>query len=176
VYVTQIERGRLAGVPAVGAGTPAGPALTPDASIRASLFGLGAALSWAVSPIFIREGLEDVDDPVLGVTIGVVAATIAFGLMLLVRGRGASLATASRGALVGKIGAGVLVGAGTWARWYALSLTSIAIVLGLGLLTVPTVMLLAPMISGRHAEPITRSVVLGSALVVGGALVLIVKG
>jgi drug/metabolite transporter (DMT)-like permease len=175
VYVTQLDRLRAARVPAaVGTGGSGSTASTAP-PLRASLFGLGTALAWAVSPVFIREGLEDVDDPILGVTIAVLASTFAFAIVLLVRG-GPVFASASRRSLTWKLAGGLLVGIGTWARWYALSLEPVAVVLGLGLLTVPTVMLLAPVIVGRALEPVTTTVLLGAALVVVGALILIVRG
>lgn len=176
VYVTQLERIRAARVPATVGGERLDDGPLRERPMWASLFGLGAALSWAVSPIFIRRGLDEVDDPILGVTIGVLAATVAFGAVVLAGRHGASLASSSRNALAWKVAAGLLVGLATWSRWYALSLASVAAVLGLGLLTVPTVMVLAPVVSGKHLERITLPVVVGSTFVVGGALVLIVRG
>lgn len=176
VYVTRLDRARVATVPATPGAGPIGGAFPARVPLRATLFGLGAAFAWAVSPIFIREGLEEVDDPVLGVTVGVLAATIAFGIVLLVRRGGSSPVSSSRNALAWKVVAGLLVAVATWTRWYALSLETVAVVLGLSLLTVPTVIVLAPVISGRHLEPITAPVLAGSAFVVGGALVLIVWG
>lgn len=174
VYVTQIERLRAVRVAApVGGGAAAGAAEHPP--LRYSAFGLGTALAWAISPIFIRRGLEDVDDPILGVTIAVLASTLAFALILAIRGH-AVFASATRSALAWKVVGGLLVGMGTWGRWYALSLEPVAVVLGLGLLTVPTVMLLAPVIAGRHLERVTRTILGGAGLVVAGALVLIVRG
>jgi drug/metabolite transporter (DMT)-like permease len=173
VYVTQLDRLRSARVPApVGGGGEAAPAHPPA---RHLVFGLGTALAWAVSPTFIRRGLEDVDDPVLGVTIAVVASTMAFAVVLAARG-GPVFASATRRSLAWKVSGGLLVGAGTWARWYALTLEPVAVVLGLGLLTVPTVMLLAPAIAGRVLEPVTATVLTGAALVVVGALLLILRG
>lgn len=173
VYVTQLDRLRAARVPsAVGAAGDAAPSHPP---LRASIFGLGTAMAWAVSPTFIRRGLEEVDDPVLGVTIAVVAATLAFAVALALRG-GSVFASASRRSLAWKLAGGLLVGAGTWGRWYALSLEPVAVVLGLGLLSVPTVMLLAPAIAGRVLEPVSATLLLGAALVVGGAFLLIVRG
>lgn len=141
------------------------------ASWAAPAFGLGAALCWAISPILVRQGLEGLPSPLLGVTIGLVAATLAYGLALLPRGR--RRVRASRETLAWKLLAGLLVGVATWARWYAVALAPIAVVLGLGLLTVPTVLVAAPLLVGRKAEPITGPVVAGSALVVAGALVLV---
>lgn len=174
--VSVAQRARRA-VVLVGSGAHASsPGRYRDVPLRASLFGLGTALAWAVSPVFIREGLRVVDDPVLGVTIGVVAATIAYGISLLLRRGGTSLASASRSALAWKVVAGVLVGLATVTRWHALALAPVAVVLGLALLSVPTVLVLAPVAAGRRLEPITAAVVVGSALVVTGALVLIVEG
>lgn len=179
VYVAQMGRARTTPVPStVGGGLgqrplPVAPAAPP---LWWSVFGLGAAFAWAVSPIFIRHGLEEVDEPILGVTVGVVAASVAFGVALLVRGRPASLLAASRSSLAWKAVAGILVGVATWARWYALSLTTVVVVLSLALLSVPTVLLLAPIVAGRHLERITMPVVIGSVFVVGGSLVLIAQG
>ena len=162
VYLIELDRLRRAG----GAG--------PDAGWTASLFGLGTALCWAVSPILIRQGLRGLPSPLLGVTIGLVAATLAYGLLLLPGGR--RRLAASREALAWKLAAGILVGVSTWSRWYAVALVPVAVVLGLGLLSVPTVMAAAPLLVGRQLEPITPPVLAGSALVAGGALVLIAGG
>lgn len=143
--------------------------------LASSRFGLGAALCWSVSPLFIRRGLQLVDDPLAGVTVGMVTATIAYGLLLAAAGRTAWPRMPAT-ALAWKLGAGVLVGFATWARWVALALNPVTVVLSLGLLSVPTVIALAPAFSGRHLERVTRAVVLGSALVVAGALVLVAPG
>lgn len=175
VYTSQIERLRSVRI-AAAVGSAGAPAETPEhPPLRSSVYGLGTALTWAVSPLFIRRGLEDVDDPILGVTIAIVAATAAFAIVLVARGHPV-FASASRSALTWKVLGGVLVGIGTWGRWYALSLEPVAVVLGLGLLTVPTVMMLAPVIAGRHLERVTRTILGGSALVVSGALLLILRG
>jgi drug/metabolite transporter (DMT)-like permease len=142
---------------------------------KASMFGLGTALCWAISPIFIRRGLEGLDAPLAGVTTSMLAAVVAYGLALSVRRRPVTTGNASRGAMVWKVGAGVLVGLSTWTRWYALSLAPVAVVLALALLSVPTVMVLAPLLVGRHVERVTAPVVAGAALVVAGALVLITQ-
>jgi hypothetical protein len=49
------------------------------------------------------------------------------------------------------------------------------VVLSLGLLSVPTVIVLAPILAGRHLERVTASLVAGSTLVVAGALILILQ-
>jgi hypothetical protein len=41
-----------------------------------SLFGLGTAACWSVSPLLIRVGLDRLPNPTLGVTISMFGATI----------------------------------------------------------------------------------------------------
>jgi drug/metabolite transporter, DME family len=188
------ERGRRAPVsvvrpPAPGPLASAPPASAPPAAPPASghhgdeapwtayLFGLGTALCWAISPIFTRRGLEDANSPLLGVTVGLAAAALVYAVALAsgrrVRSRGRP---APRAAVGWKLVAGVLCGLSTWSRWYALSLAPVAVVLGLGLLSVPTVAVLAPLAVGRDAERVTPRLLAGIALVLCGALVLIVRG
>jgi hypothetical protein len=47
------------------------------------------------------------------------------------------------------------------------------VVLGLSLLSVPVVLLLAPVIAGRHVERVTAGLWGGAGLVVSGALILV---
>ncbi len=143
---------------------------------RGSLFGLSAALCWAISPIFTRKGLEGLSSPLLGVTIGMIASAAAYGLPLMVRRKRQGALPASTEALLFKIAAGVLVGLSTWARWVALDLAPVAPVLALTLMSVPVVILLSPIVSGKHQEPVTVALWAGAALIVGGALMLIVFG
>jgi DME family drug/metabolite transporter len=156
VYAVELDRAR--GLRRAG----------PAVAWSASLFGLGTALCWAVSPILIRRGLAGLPSPLLGVTIGLVAATVAFALALPLRRRRLRV---TREALAWKLAAGVLVAVSTWTRWYAVALVPVAVVLALGLLSVPTVLAAAPLLVGRRAEPITATVLAGSVLVVAGALV-----
>lgn len=145
----------------------------PAVGWRTSLFGLGTALCWAVSPIFIRRGLEDLPSPLLGVTVGMAATAATYAVALLFRrGREAPIPI-SRGVLLLQIVAGVLVGLSTWARWIALDLAPVGVVLALGRLSVPVVIVLAPLMVGQHLERVTGRVWLGAGLIVGGSLLLI---
>jgi drug/metabolite transporter (DMT)-like permease len=144
-----------------------------DVRWRDSAFGLGTAMCWAISPIFIRRGLERFDRPLAGVTISMLTAVAAYGIALLASRRRSTSVGVSRTAVAWKLGAGALVGLSTWTRWYALSLAPVAVVLGLALLSVPTVMVVAPLLVGRDHEGVSRRVVVGAGLVVAGAIVLI---
>lgn len=173
VYLVQLDRARRhARALAADGKTAAGGWRQALASSR---FGLGAALCWSISPLFIRRGLDAMDAPMVGVTLGLIAATLAYGAILALRRRAPWRGVPAR-VMSWKIVAGVLVGFATWARWYALSVNPVTVVLSLGLLSVPTVIALAPLLAGRHLEQVTRAVVLGSALVVVGALVLVAPG
>lgn len=142
---------------------------------RDSIWGLATALAWAVSPVMIREGLEGLRSPLLGVTVSMITAVLAYGLLLAVRGRG-TRREIHWTSLSFKLLAGVFVALSTWLRWLALDYTEIAVVLALGLLSVPVVLFLSPLLVGRHVEHVTLQIWVGAALVVGGALVLVLAG
>jgi hypothetical protein len=67
----------------------------------------------------------------------------------------------------------VIIAFATWFRWISLDDTRVAVVLALQLVSVPTVLFLAPIISGRHVEVVTARIWLGALLVMSGSLVLI---
>lgn len=136
--------------------------------------GLLCALCWAVSPVFTLRGLEGLDSPLVGVTVGLVASALAYGLALLAHRRAGAWSGFGGSALGVKLLAGALVGAATWGRWAALDFTDVGPVLALNLLSVPIVLFLAPRFAGRHLEHVDRRVWLGAGLVVGGALLLLI--
>jgi len=165
---------RLGGTAAGWRASPPGPGTA--AGWRASLPGLGTAACWAVSPLLIRQGLRTLPSPLVGVTFGMVGATVPQGLLLAARRRLGLSQPVAWEATSTKLAAGLLVGFSTWTRWIALDLSPVAVVLALGLLSVPTVMLVAPPLAGRHEERVTGRVWLGAALVVGGSLLLVLRG
>ena len=72
-----------------------------------------------------------------------------------------------------KMLAGAIVAVATWWRFEALGLSPVGVVLALMLLTVPTVLLLAPLLSDKRSEAVTARVWIGAALVIAGSLILI---
>lgn len=142
-------------------------------SWRDALPGLATALAWATSPLLIKEGLEGLPSPLLGLTLGMVVAVLAYAVALPLRPPVEGPALGSRISLAFKLLAGLMVGLSVWARWAALDDASIAVVLALGLLSVPVVLLLSPALMGRHVERVTAQIWLGAALVVVGGLVLV---
>ncbi len=141
-----------------------------------AVFGLGCALMWAISPVFAVEGFDGIPSPLLGVSIGMIAAVAAYAVALAARGSGLGLDAIARGALRLKLVAALLVAFATWWRWIALEDAPVGVVLALGLLSVPVVLFLAPRMVGRQLEHVTARIWAGSALVLGGALTLIAVG
>ena len=135
---------------------------------------LGCALCWALSPALTVRGLDGLDDPLLGLTLGLLVSVAGYLLAFAVSRRGLGLRTAGRSAIALKLVAGVLVGLSTWGRWAALDRTTVAVVLALNLLSIPVVLFASPLVAGRAAEHVTGRVWAGAALVVSGSLLLIV--
>jgi drug/metabolite transporter (DMT)-like permease len=135
---------------------------------------LVCALCWALSPALTVRGLDGLDDPLVGLTLGLCVSVVAYLLAFAVSRRDIGLRTAGRSAIAIKLLAGVLVGLSTWGRWAALDGTAVAVVLALNLLAIPVVLLASPLMAGRHAENVTPRVWAGATLVVAGSLLLIV--
>ena len=138
-----------------------------------SLAGLGTALCFSSSSIFIRYGLETIPSPLIGVTIGMVFCTFAYGLILLFRFRKRTeeekkISYSRQGILLLLFG-GIFLGFGTLSRWIAIDLAPIAIVIGLSGLTVPVVLMLSPILMGRNLENVTVRIWIGAGLVIIGA-------
>ena len=145
-----------------------------DVRIEAdSIFAFGTALMWAVSAVLHVEALERFDAPLLGMTIGLVAATVALGGALLVNGSLGAIRSIAHNTLALKLFASVFVAFATWFRLIALDETDVAVVLATALVGVPITLVLAPMIVGRHLERADARVWLGGMLIVAGMLALI---
>ncbi|MCI0712999.1 MAG: EamA family transporter [Chloroflexi bacterium] len=135
--------------------------------------GIATALCWSISPIFIRKGLEDLSSPLLGVTVGMIVNVMAYGVILYLRRDKWQRRPISRESLNWQIWAGVFVGLATWARWVALDLSEVAVVLAIGRFNVPIVIILSLFMLDQKQERITARLWLGAALIVIGSLLLI---
>jgi uncharacterized membrane protein len=131
---------------------------------------------WALSAVLTVEALKGFDSPLLGVTLGMLAATAGMGVGLAVRGSLGAVRAIARDALALKLFAGVIVAVATWSRLVALDETTVGVVLALNLIGVPIVLVLAPLMVGRHLERVTARVWAGATLVIGGSLALILLG
>ena len=140
---------------------------------RDSIFAFGTAFMWALSAVLTVEALEGLDSPLLGVTLGLLAATATLGGALAARGTPVAVRSIARGTLALKLFAAVLVAFATWFRLLALDETDVAVVLAVNLVSVPITLVLAPIMVGRHLEQANARIWLGGLLVVAGVLALI---
>jgi uncharacterized membrane protein len=140
--------------------------------LSGSIFGLITALTWALSPILIKKGLEGLDSPILGVTVGMVASTIAYGALMLLRRNHIAKEPITRELWLNQLVAGVLTGFGTLFRWIALDLAPVAVVVTLGRFNMIVVLVISAFMTGRYAEKLTWKVWLGAAFVIAGAVIL----
>ena len=141
-----------------------------------SFAGLGTALCFSSSSIFIRYGLETVPSPLFGVSVGMVFCTTTYGFILLMRLKRrfdaqASFSYGLEGWILLVI-AGILLGFGTLSRWIAIDLAPIALVVSLSGLSIPVVLLLSPILMGRKEENVTLRVWLGAGFIITGATIL----
>jgi drug/metabolite transporter, DME family len=182
VAIAAVTLGQLPGAAALAgiAVTVAGALVITDPRSEAgirwqdSIPGLATAFLWALSPVFTVEGLDELDSPLLGVTIGMVFSVLAYALLLAAApGERRSALDLPREGVALKLVSGVLVALSIWGRWLALDLADVGVVLALNLIAVPTVLLLAPVIAGRHLEHVDARIWLGAGLVVAGTLILI---
>jgi drug/metabolite transporter (DMT)-like permease len=128
---------------------------------------------WALSAVLTVEALKGLHSPLLGVTLGLVAATAALGGGLLARGSLGAIRSIARNTLALKLFAAVVVAFATWFRLLALDATDVAVVLAMQLLAVPVTLVLAPRLVGRHLEQTGPRVWVGALLVGVGVLALI---
>ena len=140
---------------------------------RDSLFGLGTALCFSLSAIFIRNGLQALPSPLLGVLVSVGISTIAYAILLFIRRDSLNLRAIPHDSLLYQIAAAIFVGISTWMKWVALGMAPVAVVLALGRLNVPVVIALSLFMVGQTQEQVTARVWLGAALIVAGSLLLI---
>jgi drug/metabolite transporter (DMT)-like permease len=143
---------------------------------RDSIFAFGTAFMWALSAVITVEALKGLDSPLLGVTLGLLAATATLGGALLARGSLGAIGSIARNTVALKVSAAVLVAFATWFRLLALGETDVAVVLATNLVGVPTTLVLAPLLVGRHLEQTDARVWGGAGLVVAGVLALIALG
>jgi drug/metabolite transporter (DMT)-like permease len=182
VAIAAVTLGQLPGAAALGgiAVTVVGALVITDPRAEAgvgwqdAIPGLATAFLWALSPVFTVEGLDELDSPLLGVTIGLVFSVLAYGLVLAIApGERRAAQGPPRESVAFKAISGVLVALSIWGRWVALDLADVGVVLALNLVAVPTVLLVAPVVAGRHMEHVDARIWLGAGLVVAGSLILI---
>lgn len=139
-------------------------------------FAVATALTWAASPLFIRRGLEGLDSPLLGVTIGIISSTLAYGVALgATRSRrmgGPIPKAAWRWVVTG----GALVSFCIAVQWIAFDIVAVAVGVTLNQLAVPTVIIAAPLLVGGARERPSPPLIGGATAVLGGSLLVVLSG
>jgi drug/metabolite transporter (DMT)-like permease len=135
-------------------------------------FALAASLSWGTSPLLIRWGLKDLSSPVIGVTIGLAAATALYAIVL-VSGRLPTTTGTPPGVRRWILIGGILVAVAIAAQWTALDLVEVNIVVTLQQVATPVVVLVAPFIVGTAIEQWTWRLILGMVAVIAGSTMVI---
>ncbi len=143
---------------------------------RVPWFALAAALAWGSSPLFIRWGLEDLDSPLIGVTVGLLAATIFYGVALGVSRRRRAAGRIPRTAIGWVMAAGVLVALSIAFQWTAFDLISIAVAITLMQIAAPTVIAVAPILVGTELERPTPALLVGAGAVISGSVIVVLGG
>jgi drug/metabolite transporter (DMT)-like permease len=152
---------------------PSTSELPSTTGFRSALYGLATALCWAISPVFIRQALEGLPSPLLGVELGMIACSISYGIMLFIGRKRRTQETPSREALILLAIGGVISGSAIWARWAAIELTSVAVVTTLSLFSVIVTMILSPFVVGGQQEKPTSQAVVGAVMIITGSVILV---
>lgn len=139
-------------------------------------FALGAALSWGSSPLLIRWGLEGLPDPIVGVTLGFLAATAAYAVALGMTRRRRAAERIPRSGVKWATAAGFLVAICIALQWIAFDLIAVAVAITVMQLSAPTVIAIAPVVIRSEAERPTLPLILGAAAVLGGSVLVVLTG
>lgn len=149
-----------------------GDRATPIASV-VPYYGLAVAVCWGTSPMLIRKGLEGLDAPVLGLTVGLGVALLFHAAALTLRDTWTreswdprALLWLALGGLTGAIGIG--------AQWIAFGETTIAVAITVQQLAVLVVLVLAPIMFKSPMERLTPLLLTGTAAVILGSAMVVV--
>ncbi len=138
-------------------------------------FGLAVAVCWGTSPMFIRKGLEGIDEPLLGLTVGLAAALVVHAIGLTVTRSWDRPSWNPRavnwmvlGGLTGAIGIG--------AQWISFGLTTIAIAITVQQLATLIVVALAPIMFDATFERVNALLLSGTAAMLAGSAIVVLAG
>ena len=145
---------------------------------RVPWFALAAATSWATSPLFIRQGLEGLRVPLVGVTVGLVGAALAYAVFFAVRRHDSADPTGLGNAKVRWwiVSAGTVVALAITAQWTAFDLAPIGVGYALMQLSAPVVIVVAPLLIGGEMERITLRLMLAVSAILAGSIIVALTG
>jgi len=131
-------------------------------------FGISAALAYGVTAVLVRRGVADLAPPLVGAAVAMLSGTI---VIAITGTRNLDLPNLmqNKRAIVFLLIAGVAASCGVMSSFFALSLTPVVVVSPLQS-TNPLFALLWSHLFISHLERITLKLVVGSFLVVAGAV------
>lgn len=138
-------------------------------------FALVVAGLWGTSPIFIRKGLEGLDEPVFGLTLGLAVALVIHAAGLFVTGQWRR-PRPPRAVYKWMLAGGVTGAVGISAQWVSFSLTTIAISITVQQLATLVVVGFAPIVFDAKLERLTVPLAIGTAAMITGAVVVVWAG
>jgi drug/metabolite transporter (DMT)-like permease len=136
------------------------------------VFAIAAAASYAASQVIAREGVDELDAPLLGTTVALIFASLAF-IPLAIRSLGTPVTDRRRGALF-FAGAGVFSATGVAALFLAIERAEVVVVSPVSS-THPLFTFLFAAILLRDLERITPRIVIGGLLVFAGVVLITVS-
>ncbi|MBM2825053.1 MAG: family transporter [Dehalococcoidales bacterium] len=138
-------------------------------SIIGIALGIGAALAYGTTSVLIRQGVAGLAPPLVGAAVSLFAGTLAL-TAIGVRGLGANIVQ-NRRAVGLLLIAGVFAGLGVVSNFFALSMAPVVIVSPVEAIS-PLFALLWSYLFLGQLERITLRIVLGSAIVVFGVVLI----
>ena len=143
----------------------------PRVTREGVIAGLLTGMFFGTSPLFIKWGLQQGGSALAGTFISYSSATLLFGATMLRRVRREAIVNMERRAMLWFAWSGIFVGMATLFRYIAFKYGSISIS-GPLVATSPVVLLFLSFILNRKLESFRPNVILGTVLVVLGAIML----
>jgi DME family drug/metabolite transporter len=144
----------------------------PALPVRGYLFAFSAAIAYAASQVVAKQGVKELDAPLLGTTIALIVATLGF-IPLALRSLDTPPADFRRGALF-FAGAGIFSATGVASLFLAIQRADVVVVSPISS-TYPLFTLLIAAFLLRDLERVTLRLVVGGLLVFAGVVLITVS-
>lgn len=136
---------------------------------------LMVATLWGSSPMLIRKGLEGLDEPIIGLTVGLGVSLILHAVGLTIAGawkRNPIPRDAYKWMMIG----GVTGAIGIGAQWISFGLTTIAIAITVQQLATLVIVGLAPVVFDAKFEKLTPPLIVGTLMMLAGSGIVVQLG
>ena len=145
-----------------------------EQAVRGYFFGLLTALCWAVSPMFIKLGLEGLSSSEWGTAIGLISATGIYFLWIFTHQKPDFDFKENKTAIKWQLIGGVTGSLGIILRNVALDLASVGTVMALSSIAPLFTLFFGPLLFGsRYQERISVQLVIGIFAIVVGSIFII---